>query len=74
MSLLQEEVAKLLGRECEQMHIIEDLKAEANGEIWQCTIAEPQCELQCEHTEKAWLGLTIKVLVQIMTITRLLRV
>ncbi len=36
---------------------IEHLKAEAKGEIQQYTIVEPQCELQCEHTEKARLGL-----------------
>ncbi len=46
MSLLQEEVAKLLGREHEQMCTIERLRAEANGESQQCTIVESQCKQQ----------------------------
>ncbi len=57
MSLLQEEAAKLLGRGCEQMCTIERLRAEANGDSWQCTVVESQCEQQHEHFEKACIGL-----------------
>ncbi len=55
MLMLKEEVAKLLRREHEHLHAIEQFEAEAKGDEWKCTIVEFQCEQQWEQFKRAWL-------------------